>query len=240
MKSITIIGNTQVSTEWLKAKIKTKIYPVLSAAKVSDRAVEDDRQFILGHYRSLGYFDAKVDVRKDYNGSGDRVSATFVIVEGQQYQVGKVLIAGTKRYAPDELMPFMTIKSGAPFSFFDKQKDEAFLRELYGIQGHFFCDVVGEIVYQPNNVVDIIYNVGEGDVYRISDVRIHLEGEYTKERVALHPLGQLRPGAIINSRHVDDARRRLGFSQIFNMDPMQGTVPTIKIEPPEDLDINDF
>ncbi|MFN7290217.1 MAG: hypothetical protein ACK5T6_06495, partial [Pirellula sp.] len=111
---------------------------------------------------------------------------------------------------------------------------------LYGIQGHFFCDVVGEIVYQPDNVVDIVYNVGEGDVYRISDVRIHLEGEYTKERVALHPLGQLRPGSIINSRQVDDARRRLGFSQIFNVDPMQGIVPTIKVEPPEDLIDDDF
>ena len=240
LKSITIIGNSKISTEWLKAKIKTKIYPLILPPKYSDRTVEDDRQFILGHYRSLGYFDAKVEVKKDYDKSGERVHATFVIVEGEQYQIGKVSISGTKRYTGEELLPYMKIKSGAPFSFFDKQKDEAFLRDLYGIQGHFFCDVVGEIIYQPNNVVDIIYNVGEGDVYRISDVRVHLEGELTKERVALHPLGPLRPGAIINSRQVDDARRRLGFSQIFNMDPMQGIVPTIKIEPPEDLIDDDY
>jgi outer membrane protein insertion porin family len=240
LKSITIIGNTKVSTEWLKAKIKTKIYPILLPPKFSDRSVEDDRQFILGHYRSLGYFDAKVDIRKDYNSSGDRVSATFVIVEGEQYHVGSVSIAGTKRYDQGELLPYMKVKQGAPFSFFDKQKDESFIRELYGIQGHFFCDVVGEIIYQPDNVVDIVYNVGEGDVYRISDIRIHLEGDYTKERVALHPLGPLRPGSIINSKQVDDARRRLGFSQIFNMDPMQGIVPTIKVEPPEDLIDDDF
>lgn len=240
LKSISFLGNTQVSSEWLKAKIKTKIFPFILPPKFSDRALEDDRQFILGHYRSLGYFDAKVEVRKDYNAAGDRVSVTFVIFEGERYQIGSVSITGTKRYAPEELLPYMTVKPGAPFSFFDKQKDEAFLRELYGIQGHFFCDVVGEIIYQPDNVVDIIYNIGEGDVYRISDIRIHLEGDYTKERVALHPLGQLRPGALVNSRLIEDARRRLQYSQIFNVDPMQGIIPTLKIEPPDDLVSSDF
>jgi outer membrane protein insertion porin family len=240
LRSISIIGNQLISTDWLKAKIKTKIYPILLPPKFSDNKAEDDRQFILGHYRSLGYFDARVEIRKDYNAYGDRVDVTFVVVEGAQYHIGTVSISGTKRYQPEELLPYMRIKQGTPFNFFDKQKDEAFLRELYGVQGHYFCDVVGELIYQPNNVVDVVYNVGEGDVYRVSDINIHLDGEYTRERVALHPLGQLRPGSIINSRHMDEASRRYRYSQIFNVDPSQGVVPTLKVEPPEDVIRDDF
>jgi outer membrane protein assembly factor BamA len=132
----------------------------------------------------------------------------------------------------------MTAKQGEFFQLDNKSADERFIRDLYGTQGHYFCDVVGEMVYQPNNEVDIIYNVGEGDIYRISDVRVHIEGDFTKERVVLHPLANVRPGSIIDSKGVEDATRRLRFSSIFNNDPSQGIVPTIKVEPPENVDLD--
>jgi outer membrane protein insertion porin family len=240
IRSIKFLGNQKISTEWLKAKIKTKIYPIILPPKYADHKPEEDRQFILNHYRGMGYFDAKVDIRRDFDDDGSRVDMTFIIYEGEQYFVESVSIAGTKLYKPEELLSYMRLKSKEPFSIWNKAKDERFLRDLYGVQGHHFCDVVGEVIYKQNNLVDVVYNVGEGDIYRISDIRIHLDGDHTKTRVAIPPLGPLKPGSILNSRHLDAASRRLQYQNLWNVNPMEGTVPTIKVEPPEDLVPDDY
>ena len=99
--------------------------------------------------------------------------------------------------------------------------------------------IVGELVYQPDNQVDVIYNVGEGDVYRASEVRVHIDGDHTKERVAMQPLGKIRPGSIINGPALDDAERRLKYLNIFNNDPSQGAVPSIQVEQPENIQNRD-
>ena len=240
LNDVKILGNKVYSSDLLYAKLKNKgsrygltkyLFNV-----VSDNKIEDDRQLLMGYYRQLGYFDARVDFRKDYNEAGDFVDVTFIIFEGERYKVRSVSITGTKRYQASELLPHMKSKEGAYFSLIDKSKDERFIYELYGVQGHYFCDVVGELVYQPGNQVDIIYNVGEGDIYRISDVRVHLEGDYTKERVVLQPLAGLRPGSILNSVKVEEGTRRLKATTLFNVDPSQGILPSLKVEPPEDVD----
>jgi outer membrane protein insertion porin family len=244
LNRVDVIGNKDFSSELLKSKLKMRpgfptIKGVLNLNRVSDNKIEEDRLNLMAYYRQHGYFDARVDCKKDFNEAGDWVDLTYVIYEGQRYKIRSVGITGTKLYQPSELLPYMLAKEGEYFYLGNKSKDERFLYELYGVQGHYFCDVVGELVYQPDNQVDIIYNVGEGDIYRISDVRVHIDGDYTKQRVVLQPLDKIRPGSIINSRNMDDASRRLRFSQIFNTDPSQGTVPTLKVEPPEDVRLSE-
>ena len=240
LNSIQFIGNQAFSTEILKSKIKSADarHGLTSWMfnKASDFKIEADRDTLMAYYRSLGYFDARVEFRKDYNTRGDFIDLTFVISEGQRYKIKSVSIAGTKRYQPSELLPYMKLKAGEPFFQINKQNDEKFLRDLYGAQGHIFSDVTGELVYQPNSEVDVVYNVGEGDIYRISEVRVHIDGDHTKERVVTQPLGKLRPGSIANGPEIDNGERRLKNLGIFNADPSQGTVPNIRIEPPAGLD----
>jgi outer membrane protein insertion porin family len=238
LNKIKFVGNKAFASDLLKARIKSKDARggLMSYAlnKASDNKIEADRDMLMGYYRSLGYFDARVEYRKEYNSQGDFIDLTFILSEGERYSIKSVSITGTKRYQPSELIPYMKLKAGDPFFQANKQHDEKLLRDVYGAQGHIFCDIVGELVYQPNNQVDVIYNVGEGDVYRASEIRVHIDGDHTKERVAMQPLGRIRPGSIINGPELDDAERRLKFLQIFNNDPSQGTVPSIQVDRPED------
>lgn len=239
LNSINFVGNREFSSELLKARIKSRdARGGLTAYifnKASDFKMEADRDMLMGYYRRLGYFDARVEYRKDYNKTGDFIDLTFIISEGQRYKIKSVSIAGTKRYQPSELLPHMKMRAGELFIQDHKAYDEKFLRDVYGAQGHIFCEVIGELIYQPNQEVDIVYNVGEGDVYRASEVNVHIEGEHTKERVVLQMLGSVRPGSIINGPEIDNAERRMKASTIFNNDPSQGTVPNIRIEPPDDI-----
>ena len=240
LNKIRFIGNQAFTTDILKTKISSKDarggLMSWSFNKASDYKIEADRDSLMGYYRSLGYFDARVEFRKDYNREGDFIDLTFVISEGQRYNVKTVSIVGTKRYQPSELLPHMKLTAGTPFLQPNKLNDEKFLRDVYGAQGHIFAEVVGELVYQPNNEVDVVYNVGEGDIYRASEVRVHIDGDHTKERVVMQPLGKIRPGSILNGPEIDNAERRLKFLNIFNNDPSQGTVPNIRIEPPAGVD----
>ncbi len=240
LNSIRFIGNQAFSAEILKTKISSRDarhgLTAYMFNKASDYKIEADRDALMGYYRSLGYFDARVEFRKDYNTRGDFIDLTFVVSEGQRYKIKSVSIVGTKRYQPSELLPYMKLKAGEPFHQPNKQNDEKFLRDVYGAQGHIFCEVIGELVYQPNNEVDVVYNVGEGDVYRVSEVRVHIDGDHTKERVVMQPLGKIRPGSIANGPEIDNAERRLKYLNIFNNDPSQGTVPNIRIEPPAGVD----
>lgn len=240
INKIQFIGNQAFSTEILKTKISCRDtrhgLTTWFGNKASDYKMEADRDALMGYYRSLGYFDARVEFRKDYTSNGDFIDLTFIVSEGQRYNVKSVSIVGTKRYQPSELLPYMKLKAGEPFMQPNKLNDEKFLRDVYGAQGHIFAEVIGELIYQPNNEVDVVYNVGEGDVYRISEVRVHIDGDHTKERVVMQPLGKIRPGSIANGPEIDNAERRLKFLNIFNNDPSQGTVPNIRIEPPAGVD----
>ena len=133
------------------------------------------------------------------------------------------------------------MKSDAAFLQINKLKDEKFLRDLFGAQGHIFCDVEGEVVYQPNNNrVDIVYHVREGDVYRASDIRVNIDGDHTQRRVVLQPLRNLRPGQTIDSRELENGERRLRYSTIFNTDPSRGELPSVSVQPPERMEDDSF
>jgi outer membrane protein insertion porin family len=237
INTIQFVGNHAFGSDLLKARIKSRDarggITSYIFNKASDNKLDADRDALMAYYRSLGYFDARVEYRKEYNSRGDFIDLTFVVDEGQRYTIKSVSIAGTKRYEPSELLPYMKLKANDPFLQLNKSYDEKFLRDVYGAQGHIFCDVVGELVYQPGNQVDVIYNVGEGDVYRASEVRVRIDGDHTKERVAMQPLDKIRPGSIINGPAVDSAERRLRYLNIFNNDPSQGPIPSIKIDRPE-------
>lgn len=240
LNKIHFVGNQAFSAEILKTKISSRDtrhgLTTWFGNKASDYKMEADRDALMGYYRSLGYFDARVEFRKDYTPNGDFIDLTFIVSEGQRYKVKSVSIVGTKRYQPSELLPYMKLKAGEPFMQPNKLNDEKFLRDVYGAQGHIFAEVIGELIYQPNNEVDVVYNIGEGDVYRISEVRVHIDGDHTKERVVMQPLGKIRPGSIANGPEIDNAERRLKYLNIFNNDPSQGTVPNIRIEPPVGVD----
>ena len=241
LNSISFVGNEAFSSELLKARIKSRDsrYGITKYVGniCSDLKLSDDRDGLLGYYRSLGYFDAKVEFQKAYNETGEFVDATFVIYEGDRYSVSSISISGMERYSQDELLPYLKLKAADPFLLTKKLQDERLLLDVYGAQGHIFCEVEGEVIYQPEKrMVDIVYKVKEGDIYRSSDIRVHIDGDFTKRHVVLQPLRNLRPGDTIDKRELDDGKRRLLYSTIFNTDATRGEVPRIEVQPVAGLD----
>ncbi len=243
IEDIQFVGNVAFSSALLKAKIKSRDsrYGVTRYMfnKASPESLEGDKERLANYYRSLGYFDARVDYRIDYSDDGKFIYLTFIISEGERYTVRNVEVAGNQYYQTGEIMPLFKIRPSEPFNQGSKAQDERLIRDLYGERGFIFADIVGQVKYLPDNQVDILYSVAEGDIYRASDVRVHIEGDgHTKRDVVLSRMGNVRPGKILSSVEIENGERLLGSSAIFNTNPAEGGPPRIEVVPPDEVDMD--
>jgi outer membrane protein insertion porin family len=239
--SIEFVGNAAFNSELLKAKIKSKDARGGVTAyifnKASPESLDQDKERLLNYYRSLGYFDTRIDYRLDYDDSGKWIYVTFIISEGEQYFVRKVEIAGNQYFKSEEIMPLFRLHADEPFNLGKKLQDERLIRDLYGERGFIFADINGQLTYLPDHKVDILFTVAEGDIYRASDVRVHIEGDgHTKQNVVLSKLGNIRPGRIISSVEMERAETLLRASSIFSTNPQDGGPPRLEVVPPDALE----
>lgn len=240
ISSVGFEGNVIFSDEVLKTKIKTRdsrrglTRYLFNVANLN--TIREDADRLTTYYRSLGYFQARIDYRMDYNTTGDLADVKFVVDEGPQFFVRNISVIGNRFFSSDQLLGAMTLKSGEAFNLGKMSRDQKMLRnEFYGRKGFVFVDIQPEprFLEEPGQL-DLVYKITEGDVYRAGEIHVHIEGDssHTQHNVVTNMIG-LRPGAIIDLRELEDSERRLRFSQIFETNPSQGQEPTIEVRNPD-------
>ena len=82
--------------------------------------------------------------------------------------------------------------------------------------------------------LDLVYEIDEGDQYRVGRVFVNIEGDHahTRRTVVLNRMS-LRPGDIVDIREIRNSERRLKASQLFLNDPVRGITPRIVVKPSE-------
>ncbi len=238
IEDIKFVGNKAFSSDLLKARIKSRDSRMGITRyifnKASKESLDADREQLLKYYRSLGYFDARIDYALDYDDTGKWMYVTFVVSEGEEYSVRNIELAGNQYFSSGEIMPLFKLHTDEPFNLGKKTHDERLIRDLYGEKGFIFADIVGQVKYLPEHKVDILYSVAEGDIYRASDVRVHIEGDgHTKRDVVLTKMAGIRPGSILSAPGIEQAERILQASSIFDTNPQNGGPPRIEVEPPD-------
>jgi outer membrane protein insertion porin family len=94
VKSVEIMGNSAISEQELRQAIKLKPG---DSYKPDD--VEQARAAITQYYYARGYADVHIDRDVEHEEAGDSggVLVKFQIIEGQPYQIGRIVIAGNTR-----------------------------------------------------------------------------------------------------------------------------------------------
>ena len=240
ISTIDFEGNVIFSDEVLKTKIKSRDSRHGLTRYMFNKAnlnqIREDADRLTTYYRSLGYFQARIDYRMNYNTTGDLVDLKFIVDEGPQFFVRNISIIGNKFFPTEQLLGAMSMKNGEPFNLGKMSRDQKLLRnEFYGRKGFVFVDIQPEprFLEEPGQL-DLVYKITEGDVYRAGEIHVHIEGDSnnTQHNVVTNMIG-LRPGAIIDLRELEDSERRLRFSQIFETNPAQGQEPSIEVRNPE-------
>ncbi|MCA9174478.1 MAG: hypothetical protein KDB14_08330 [Planctomycetales bacterium] len=234
--SVDFVGNTIVSDARLKTQIQTKpgVAWYFFRGKVDKDKIDQDVEKLSRYYKALGYFQARIGRELNYTSSGQWLKLTFVIDEGPRYKVRDIRVNGVTRFDPREVVQQMELKEGEPFFLAKMNKDLNQLRDLYGANGYAYVDVQAEPRFlEEPGALDLVYNVEEGQQFRIGEINVNIEGDnpHTRRMVVMNRLG-IRPGEIIDIRKIRAGERRLGASQLFETNPAMGEPPSITLGTP--------
>ncbi|QDU94990.1 BamA/OMP85 family outer membrane protein [Lignipirellula cremea] len=229
-------GNVVASDSRLKTLIASK--PgwawYFFGGRVDETVITSDESKLTAYYRNLGYFKARVGRELlPVGDDGAWVDVVFVIDEGPRYKIRNVTLVGNRKFRSETLQNHLELQSGQEFNMEKMQKDVNQLRDIYGAQGHVYCNVTPDprFLEEPGQL-DLVYSIEEGAQYRVGRVNVHIAGEYphTRENVIRNRIS-LQPGDIIDSRQIKESERRLRSAELFRVDAAHGVSPYIKVEP---------
>jgi outer membrane protein insertion porin family len=235
------IGNTIVSQARLRTQIKsTPGILWLFGGNVERKEIDEDINRLTAYYRGLGFFDCKIGRQLHYNDAQNWLLLTFVIQEGPRYQVRNVSFLGNTKFPTAKLAETVKLKNTSPenpvyFNQAQMKADVVAIQDLYGGDGYVFCDVKADPRYlEQKGWMDLVYKVKEGERYRVGKINVVIKGEYPHTRIntVLNRLGCIRPGEIADTREMRKAETRLKASQLFEVDPKNGSAPKIAFSPP--------
>jgi outer membrane protein insertion porin family len=237
--SVRFVGNDpSIATDArLKAhviKSKPGFMKYLFGGKVDYSVIEEDTERLTVYYRNLGFLRATVSREIETDDSGQWINLTFVINEGPRYRVRNISVAGNELFDSNALLQQMDLQAGEYFNQAKLRHDERKLRDLYGGHGHIFADIeASPILDEEPGILDIVFRIDEGELFRVGEINIQVAGEYpqTRRSVILNRLS-FRPGDIVDIREVRASERRLKSSQLFVTNPAEGPPPQIVIRPP--------
>jgi outer membrane protein insertion porin family len=235
------VGNTIASDARLLTQIKSKPGVFwLIGGNIDRTVVEQDVEALTAYYRSLGFFQAKVgrEVEVVHEGNRDWTHLTFVINEGPRYTVRNVSFVGNSRFKTEFLERDIKLKGGEFFNQAKMDADLNLVRDIYGGRGFVFADIRADprFLEEPGQL-DLVYNVTEGQRYRVGKINVRIRGEHphTRHSTVLNRLS-LRPGDILDIRKLRDDERRLKSSSLFLADASKGEGPKIVFSKPEPED----
>jgi len=230
------VGNTIASDARLRTQIKSKP-PILYLFKgdLNREQLDEDVRRLTAYYRGLGFFRARIGREVEDSGWDNWVWVTFVIDEGPRYKVRDVSFVGNKKFSTEQLAQKVSLRGGEYFNQAQLNADLAAIREQYGSVGYIFADVKAEprFLDEPG-LLDLVYNISEGDRYRVGRINVEIKGDVPHTRIStvLNRIS-LKPGDIVDIRELRASERRLRASGLFLVDPAAGIVPKIVFSPLE-------
>jgi outer membrane protein insertion porin family len=236
------VGNTIASDARLLTQIKTKPGVLwIFGGDIDREKIDADLEALTAYYRSLGFFQAKVgrEVSVVHEGMRDWTHLTYVINEGPRYNVRNVSFVGNSKFKTEFLERELKLKGGEPFNQSKMDADLNLIRDIYGGRGYVFADIRADprFLEEPGQL-DLVYNVTEGQRYRVGKINVKIKGEHphTRHSVVLNRLS-LRPGDILDIRKLRDDERRIKSSGLFAADAAKGEGPKITFAKPEESDV---
>ena len=207
---IRFTGNKGLTDRELKAALATqeRQYFILRG-KVQRQRLEEDVERIIQLYNDHGYIQARVestDVAVDREKA--RVTITFTIVEGPQFKVGTLNLAGVTLLPEPEVQRQLTLKSGDVFSRSKLRESIRNIENLYSTIGRASVDVVPKTDQVPGeNTLNVAIEINEGPEVFVE--RINISGNVRSQDKILRREIPLHEGDLYTLQKKERARQKL-------------------------------
>jgi len=164
-QSIVVEGNRRVEPDTVRSYFKAD-----RDGRLDQAAIDDGLKALI----ETGLFQ---DVKISRNGSGIVVSVIESAV------IGRVAFEGNKKIKDEQLSGEIQSKPRGTFSRAVVQSDTLRIAEIYRRSGRYEVRVIPEIIEQPNNRVDLIFNIEEGAKTVVRSVEFDGNVAYSASRL---------------------------------------------------------
>ena len=217
IESFEIKGNKDIKTEDLQKSLKNV---GLSTGKTFDRSVlEDVKQYLTDQYYSRGKYGVRVDTKVD-DVPGNKVKIAIDIKEGKRAQIRQINFVGDTRYPPKQILETFELKMPNWLSWYKQddrysreslQGDLEKLRSWYMDRGYanFQIDSTQVAIAPEKDDIFITVNVTEGEVYKVSEVK--LAGTMVVPEEQLKRLLLVQPGQIYSRKLLTSTQELMSY-----------------------------
>ena len=206
IESFTIEGNKDVKTEDLEKSLRN--VGLARGKTFNESTLDEVKRFLTDQYYSRGKYGVRVDTRVEELPE-NRVRIAIEITEGKRSKIRQINIVGNEAFDDDELLEELKLSTPNWLSWYrqdDRYSREELsgdlekLRSYYLDRGYASFEVTStQVTIAPErDDMFITVNVQEGEVYRISDVKI--AGNLVVPEEQLRGLVQVRKGDVFSRR----------------------------------------
>ena len=202
--SITFEGNKDIKTEDLEESLTNIGFKV---GRNYDPSILDEiERSLIDQYFSFGKYSAKIKTTVEEL-PGNTVTVRVDVNEGDRAQIRQINIVGNRIFSDEDLLERLKLKVGNWLSFInqddrysreDLQGDLETIESFYLDQGfaNFRIDSAQVAISQDKTGIFVTVNISEGEVYKLSDVK--LTGEFVIPRDRIENLVFAQPGQIFS------------------------------------------
>lgn len=234
---IRIKGSTILSEQRLKKVIASR-GPMLGlyayAGNTADlRKIDQDVNTLASYYHNLGFLTATVGRQIEYDENGQFMTVTFVIKEGERFKVNDIQVIGNEFITEESIRSRLELRPGDMFDGTLLRRDVSEIVYGYGELGFIYAEVEPQTVMRDEaNVVDLVYQIVEGDRWKVGEIRVNIDGEpHLMRETTMLNLVDLREGDWIDRRKLEINKDRLERSQLLETNPQIAEPPDIKVVP---------
>jgi outer membrane protein insertion porin family len=208
IESFEIKGNKDIKTEDMTKSLRNV---GLAAGKTFDRSVlEDVKQYLTDQYYSRGKYAVRVDAQVEEL-SGNRVKVKIDIKEGKRAKIRQINLVGNSKFADKKVLESFELKTPNWLSWYKQddrysreslQGDLEKLRSYYMDRGYanFQVDSTQVAIAPEKDDIFITINIDEGDVYKVSSVK--LAGNFIVPEAQLREFLLVQPGQIFSRKQI--------------------------------------
>ena len=208
IESFTITGNKDIKTEDLEKSLRNV---GLARGKTFNQSTLDEvTRYLTDQYYSRGKYAVKVDTRVE-EVPGNLVKIAVDIVEGKRSKIRQINVVGNQAFSDEDLLESFKLRTPNWLSWYrqdDRYSREELsgdiekLRSYYLDRGYANMDVEStQVAISPDKQdIYVTLNVKEGEVYRVSDVKI--AGDLVVPEEQLRALVTVRRGDIFSRKQI--------------------------------------
>ncbi len=220
VRRIRFEGNDAIRSRTLRRVMSQKAWRPW--ARITKRNLYDpydlamDRETLRHVYMDEGYLDVRIGDPRVQKRRRRLVDIVIPVEEGPEYRVGRVELEGVEVFPVEDVRQTVRLEPGDTASLSAIAASRQAVQDYYGSRGYYQTLVRDQLTPDPEEaVVDVRYEVREGELAYIRDIRIR-GNTRTKDKVIRRELA-IYPGDIFDAVRVRRSETRLRNMGYFEM-----------------------